>query len=170
MNLKQKISYIFIFFFLTLKPVLSDDKITFIDMEYLVKNSNIGKSILNKINELNKKNIKTLKLKEENLKKKENDIKNKQNIVSDDQLDKEIKELRKAINSLRNEKDEMINNLNKFKKKELSELYSKINPIIQSYMEQNNINIVLDMKNIVIGKSNSNITDEIMNEVNSKYN
>ena len=90
--------------------------------------------------------------------------------LSSSSFDKEIGELRKAINSLRKEKDEMINNLNKFKKKELNVLYSKINPIIQSYMEKNNINIVLDMKNILIGKSNSNITDDIMNEVNSKYN
>ena len=89
--------------------------------------------------------------------------------MSKDELEKEIKKLRKDINNLRKDKDTMIKTLNEFKKKELNNIYSKINPIIQNYMDQNNINIVLDMKNIVIGKSNANITDDIINEINLKY-
>ena len=89
--------------------------------------------------------------------------------MSKDELDKEIKKLRKDINNLRKDKDTIIKKLNEFKKKELNNIYSKINPIIQNYMDQNNINIVLDMKNIVIGKSNSNITDDIIDEINVKY-
>ena len=169
MNLKQKITYVIIILFLNIKPAISEEKISFINMEYILKNSNIGKSSLIKINELNQKNIDSLKLQEETLKKKENEIKNKQNIVSKDELDKEIKKLRKDINNLRKDKDTMIKTLNEFKKKELKNIYSKINPIIQNYMDQNNINIVLDMKNIVIGKSNANITDDIINEINLKY-
>ena len=169
MSLKIKIIYFFIILFLTFKPVYSDEKIAYLDMEYVVKNSNIGKSILTKINELNTKNIETLKSREEILKTKEEEIKKKQNIVSKEELDKEIIELRKKINNLRKEKDEMINNLNEFKNNELKNFYEKINPIIQAYMEKNNISIILDMKNIIIGKSNSNITNNIINEINTKF-
>ena len=64
----------------------------------------------------------------------------------------------------------MVKNINELKKKELNNLYKKINPIIQSYMDENNIKILLDVKNIIIGKSDLNITDDIIKEINKKLN
>ena len=139
-------------------------------MEYVVKNSNIGKKLLNKINVLNDKNIETLKLREEKLKKIEENIKTKQNILSKEELDKELNDLRSKIKDFRIEKDKMVKNINEIKKKELNILYKKINPIIQSYMDKNNINILLDIKTIVVGNTNSNVTNDIINEINIKIN
>ena len=64
----------------------------------------------------------------------------------------------------------MVKDITNFKKEELKKLYKKINPIIQSYMEENNISIILDMKNIVIGKTSSNITEEIIDKINIELN
>ena len=64
----------------------------------------------------------------------------------------------------------MVKYINDLQKKEISNLYAKINPIIQSYMEKNNIEIILDVKNIIIGKSTSNITEEIIKDINNKLN
>ena len=139
-------------------------------MQFIVKNSNIGKSIFNKISEINNQNIEKLKIKEEELKKFEENLKTKQNIITEEEFNKELKELRNKVKIFRSEKDDMVNNINELQKNELSELYKKINPIIQKYMEDNNIEIILDVKNIIIGKSSSNITDEIVNEINNKFN
>jgi len=170
MFLFKKITFI-IFFILTLsKNVYSNDKIFYLDMESVVKNSNIGKSLLLNINNRNAKNVEILKNKEQKLKKIEEDIKKKQNIISKEELDKEIKNLRNQINDLRVEKNNMVKDISNFKKEELKKLYKKINPIIQSYMEENNISIILDMKNIVIGKISSNITKEIIDKINTELN
>ena len=168
MKLLKKITVVIFFFFISVNTVYSNEKVAYLDMEYILKNSNIGKLVLKKINALNEKNIETLKLKDEELKKKEENIKKKQNILSKEELDKEINELRTNINKLRIEKDNMVKNINEFRKQELSKLYKEINPIIQNYMESNNINILLDVKNIIIGKSDYNITDDIIKEVNTK--
>ena len=37
-------------------------------------------------------------------------------------------------------------------------------------MDKNSINILLDRKNVFIGKNNSDITNVIINEINKKYN
>ena len=55
----------------------SNDKVSFIDIDFILKNSNLGKSILNEIENLNKKNIDELRNKEKELKKIEAEIKSK---------------------------------------------------------------------------------------------
>ncbi len=166
MNLFIKIIFIFIFFFSISGTSQSNEKIYFLNMEYVVKNSNAGKSIIDKINNMNQNNIEKLKKKENELKKIEENIKKKQNILSKEELDKEIINLRKKVNIFRAEKNNMVNNINETKNKELKKLYSEINPIIQSYMNKNNISILLDAKNIIAGKTQSDITNDIVIEVN----
>ena len=163
--------FIIAFIILSFSKILhANEKIFFLDMEYVVKNTNIGKSALIKIKNINKKNIEELKKKETELKKIEENIKKKQNILSKEELDKEIKNLRDQVNLFRIEKDNMVKDINETKNKELKKLYEEINPIIQSYMNENNINILLDVKHIVAGKTNSNITDDIINEINKQKN
>ena len=60
----------------------------------------------------------------------------------------------------------MVKDISLMKEKEFNNFYKEINPIIQTYMEENNIEILLDRKNIFIGKSNSNITENILKIVN----
>ena len=87
-----------------------------------------------------------------------------------EEFEKEIIELRTKIKNFRSEKNDMVKNINDIKNKELSKLYEKINPIIQAYMEKNDVEILLDMKNIIMGKSSSNISDSIIQEINNKFN
>lgn len=167
--IKKNFLYIVIFFLLFTKS-FANEKISYLDMEYVIKNSNIGKSLLEKINKENDKNIKILKEKEEELKKQEDELMQKKNIISKDEFEKEIIELRGKIKKFRSEKNTMVKNINDIKNKELSKLYEKINPIIQAYMEKNDVEILLDMKNIIMGKSSSNISNSIIEEINNKFN
>ena len=166
----KNILLIIFFFFSILNSSYSSEKISFLDMEHVVKSSDAGKKILDKIKKINENNVEILKEKELKLKKIEENIKKKQNILSKEELDKEIIKLRIQVNNLRTEKDDMVKNVNKIKNKELKKLYKQINPIIQSYMDKNNITILLDMKNIIAGKTNSNITNDIIDEINKNIN
>ena len=68
---------IIVIFYLNLNPAHSKDKISFINLDSLIKQTNIGKVVLNDIDKLNKKNIEKLKIKENELKSMEDDIKKK---------------------------------------------------------------------------------------------
>jgi Skp family chaperone for outer membrane proteins len=163
--------FFFIIIFITLIPVitLSDDKIAFINLDNVVKKSNLGKNIIIYLETIDKKNIEFLKKNENILKEDEKKIKKKINIISKEELDKELNLLKEKLNDLNFKKNEMVKNYQKEKNSQLSDFFKKINPIIQKYMDDQTINVLLDKKNIYIGKSTSDITENIIKLINEKF-
>ena len=160
-----------IFFSLILyNPSYSNDKIAFIDIDYLIKNSEIGKKVLLKINDLDNKNVNSLKKKDTMLKNQETEIRNKKNIISDEAYNKEVISFREKIVELNEEKNNLVKEFNTYKKKELQNIFDQISPIISNYMDKNSITIILDSKNIFMGKVNSNLTKDILTEIDKELN
>jgi Skp family chaperone for outer membrane proteins len=149
--------------------VLSDDKIAFINLDNVIKKTNLGKSIIINLETIDKKNIEFLKKNEITLKDEEKKIKKKINIISKEELDKELNLLKKKLNDLNFKKNEMVKNYQKEKNTQLNDFFKKINPIIQNYMDDQSINMLLDKKNIYIGKSSSDITEDIIKLINEKF-
>lgn len=160
----------FFFILLQINLLSSNENIVFVDVDYVIKNSNVGKKALEKINNLDKKNIDTLKKKNSELQKLETELKNKQNIITNDAFQLEVKNLKEMVNAYKEEKKIMVTNLNKFKNDEISKVFEQISPIISQYMENNSINILFDSKNIFMGASSSDITKTILDEINNKIN
>ena len=159
-----------LFILLQINLLSSNENIVFVDVDYVIKNSNVGKKALEKINNLDKKNIDTLKKKNSELQKLEIELKNKQNIITEDAFQLEVKNLKEKVNSYKKEKKTMVTNLNKFKNEEISKVFEQISPIISKYMENNSIKIVFDSKNIFMGASSSDITKTILDEINNQIN
>ena len=159
-----------IFVVFSFTQVLSNDKIFFVDLEYLINNTNIGKKTLTKINKLNEENLSKLKNKETELRTIENEIKNKQNVIDEVQFKKEIDSFKIKAKKYNEEKNIIISDFNKFKKDKLNDLFNAINPIIQNYMDENSIEILIDAKYVFIGKNSSDITKIILEEINKKLN
>ena len=147
----------------------AENKIVFIDIDFLMKNSNIGKLSLKKLENLNKKNIKILKDNEKILKDKENTLLPKKNIISKEEFENEINSLRTEIKEFKIKKDNMVKDFNKLKIEELNKVLEKFNNNIQNYMSQNSIDIVLNKNNIFIGKVSSDITKSVLVEINKEF-
>ena len=167
-----KIKSVIILFFLIISTTFanSNDKVSFIDIDFILKNSNLGKSILNEIENLNNKNIDELQNKEKELKKIEEEIKSKKNILSEQEFKKEVDLLKEKIKKYRIYKDKLVNDFEQNKNKKLNLFFKEVNPIIQKFMDKNSIDILLDRKNIFIGKKNSDITNQIIQELNKNSN
>ena len=161
----------FIFVLIILLPSYSfaENKIVFIDIDFLMKNSNIGKLSLKKLENLNTKNVKILKDNEQILKDKENILLQKKNIISKEEFEKEINNLRIQINNFKVKKDNMVKDFNNLKVEELNNVLAKFNIKIQDYMSQNSIDIVLNKNNIFIGKVSSDITKSVLVEINNEF-
>ena len=95
--------YLLIFFFLINTSVNAETKIVFIDIDYLINNTLIGKSTLSKLDEINLKNIKKLNDKEKKLRIIEEEIKTK-NVISEAELKKEIEDFKINVNEFNLEK------------------------------------------------------------------
>ena len=138
----------------------------YIDMSYILSNSVHGKSILSELENINKVNVKSLETKENILKDLEKNISNQQNILSKDELDNKINDLKNKILIFRKDKDKLSLEFNDLKNKKIKDFMKKIEPIISKYIKKNSINIVLDKKDVIIGKKDHDITFEILELVN----
>ena len=65
-------------------------------------------------------------------------------------------------------KNEMEKEYQKSKNNEILNFFNKIDPLIQAYLSENSIDILFNNKNIIIGKDSLDITNKIINIVNSK--
>jgi len=149
--------------------VKAETKIAFIDIDYLMKNSNIGKISLKKIENLNNTNINVLKQNEKKLKKEEKLLLQKRDIISKEDFEKEIKILRTKFKEFNTNKENMVKEYNKFKSQEINKTLDKFNKKIQEFMSQNSIEMVLNKNNIYIGAVSSDITKNILVEIDNEF-
>ena len=165
-----KIIYIFIIIFIfNLNLAHSNDKVSFINLDLLIQQTNIGKLILKEIEQINKKNIENLKNKESELKSIEDDIKKKKNIISKDEFENEVIRLRQNIKKFKKYKNKLVSEIENKKNNDINEFFTKVNPIIQNYMDNNSIDILLERKNVFMSKNSSDVTEKLIIEINKKF-
>ena len=165
--MKNLLKFIIIFFSI-INFSYSADKIAFVDIDFIINSSEIGKKLNKNLNEKIKKADEQLKQKEKNLKSKENNILNQKNVLSEDELNKLVVNLRKEITNFKNESVSMNNKFRDQKLKETNLLVSSLNNILANYAEKNSISLIIQKKNIVIGKSELDITKEVLDIFNSE--
>ena len=56
------------------------------------------------------------------------------------------------------------------KNNDLKDFFVKVNPIIQIYMDNNSIDVLLERKNVFISKKRIDVTQELIEEINKKLN
>ena len=168
MNYKKNLVYILIIFFSIISISKSSENIAYLDLDNIVKNTKAGKSIINKLKASKDSALKKFEKKENALKKVEEDINKQQNVLSKEELKNKISDFRKEVASFRNDRDKLINDFNTKKIQEFEKFFKKITPIIGKYVEEKNIDIVLDKENIFLANKNNDITNEIIKLIDDK--
>ena len=168
MNYKKNFVYILIIFFSIISISKSSENIAYLDLDKIVKNTKAGKSIINKLKASKDSALNKFEQKEKELKKAEVDINKQKNVLSKEELKSKISDFRKEIASFRNDREKLINDFNIKKIQEFEKFFKKITPIIGKYVEEKNIDIVLDKKNIFLANKNNDITNEIIKLIDEK--
>ena len=164
----NRLILIIIIFFTFINASISKENIAFVNVDYLIQNSNIGKKLLANINDKDKKNLDNLKKKNKILQDLESSIKKKKNVISDEAYNKEVIDFKKKFQEFSKEKNKIVKEFNIFKKKEIENIFKKINPIINDYMEENSVNLLFDSKNIFMGAKKLNLTEDILKKINNE--
>mgnify|MGYP001354998761 CR=1 FL=1 len=160
------IFFLILLFFSFLKNTYSNEKIAILDLDSLLEKTISGKKIISQLNLINDQNLKSLKEIENQIKLDRDNINNQKNILSDDQLNEKLVELNKDIKKFQNQKIKLTKNFNLEKKKQLDNFFTKIIPMIENYIKENQISVVIDKKNIFIANRNNNITEDIVGIIN----
>ena len=154
----------FFFFFTGLSQ--SNEKIVYLDVDFVLANSDKGKIILSNLEEKNKENIKILQSKEKILKDQETQIIKQKNIISEDSYKEKVNNLKNKIDIFKKDKDKLVKNFNQLRQQEINEFIKLVDQILGEYVEKNAIDLVLNKKDILMGKNKYNITNEILELVN----
>ncbi len=160
--------YIVIFFLIFITNGNSEQIIAYVDIDKIMKTSLVGKSVLNEIeNKVNSENKKFTKI-EEQIKKEEKDLNAKKNVYSKDEFEKKFSVLKTKVNKYNIDKKNSLNEINKLKISFTNKMLSKMNPLIANYASEKNISIIIRKEYMVMGKTELDISDDILKIMNSK--
>ena len=159
---------IIFFIIINFTSLKAEEKITFLNIDNLIQNSNFGKSTLKEIEDLNKKNLLELKKREQDIRKKEQDLINKKNIISEEEFKKNVLVVKKEINEFNLYKKQISVEFENKKKDILNKFFERIRPIIEIYINEKKISVVLNKKNIFIANKKYDITNDLIEVINEK--
>ena len=140
----------------------------FVDFSYVLNKSKAGKEA----QEIMKKKIKSSNEKFTKLEKKilddEKNLISKKNVLKDEEYQKKIKALRERVANLQKDKRSFFEKINKQRSESRKKLLNSLTPIMESYMKTNNIKIIIDKKNVLLGDASLDLTKTITELLNKE--
>ena len=164
--MNKNIFFIIVFFFFTISNVTAN--IVYLDIQFIIDNSELGKFYKKKILQLQDKTKQDLKTEETLIKNKETEINNKKNILKQDELDKKIIELNQLLKNYQFNRKKFNDDTLKNKQKYSNKILKILNPLLTEYVEKNNITLVIEKKNILVGIKTLDITKNILDILNDE--
>ena len=146
----------------------SNTNIAFLDVQYIIDKSNLGVQYKKKI-DLKVKEIQSkLSNSETKIKKKEIEINNKKNILKKEEITLMINELNNDIKEYQTLRKSLKEDLIKEKRLYSKKILEILNPLLTNYVETNNIKLVIEKKNILVGVKTLDITAQILEIFNKE--
>jgi len=157
------------FFFLIFSSILyAQEKIVYLDTNYLLTQSDVGKYVNSKLKKINDNNVKEFKETELNIKSIEEDLLKQKNILKKEDYEKKISDLKNKYNSYQEQRNKKNAELTQLRNKVGNEILNHINEILTQYSKKESISLIIEKKNVVIGKSDLDVTSDILSLLNSK--
>ena len=146
----------------------SKNNIAYLDVQLIIDKSDLGKFYKKKIS--NKYDTIKIELekKETSIKDEQILIDNQKNILKEDEIKKKIKKLNNQVINYKTLRNEYSKNILEEKKNYSVKILKILNPIITNYVEINNIDLVIEKKNILVGIKSLDITFNILEILNQK--
>ena len=167
-NLVNIFLVLFIFLIPMEKKLLASD-VYFIDYSRVMNESAAGKKAQNFLKNLLNDSSKKFNDTAKKLKDEENKIIGQKNALSKEEYKKKADALRKKVFELNKGRDKLIRDVAAKRKKAGDEMLKKLNPILGKYMEDNNIPVVIDKKNVLMGNKKFEITSQIIEILNKEF-
>ena len=158
---------ILIFILLNILTLNSKAEIVYIDINFILNSSEVGRNLNNYLETIKNQNSLKYEKIENDLVNKEKSLIAQQNILDKEQFQKKLKKLTSEVQKYRSDKKVSLEELNNIKINKTKEILLALNPIITKYVDENSISIVIPKKNIVVGRKNLDITNQIIKLLNN---
>jgi len=167
--MSKKFFFNFLFLILISNASLSDEnKVYFLDINFIINNSNIGKKLLNELNQKNKDLNLTHSNKEKELENKKNEILSQQNILEKKDFEIKVTNHQKNVDKYLKQKNTDFEELRKIRMDKTNEILGLINEILLNYSKQQNIDMIFNKESLIISNEKFDITNQIIDILNKK--
>jgi Outer membrane protein len=160
------ISSILLIFFNS--DVSKAENIAFIDLNKIFDSSEAGKKIIKQVKDKQKKNLDELKKMQKKFDTDKEKIIAQKNVLSEEDFKSKIIKLENDFKEYNQKVRENNSSLTNFQLKARGEFYNYLTPILESYAKENSISLILKRENILIGKTNLDISQNILEIFNKK--
>ena len=164
----MKKHYLLFFFLIFYTNLFAEEKIFYLDVNFLLSESEAGKYINNELQIINNKNIEEFKKIENSIKTEEEKLLKQKNILKEEEFNNKANKLREKYKSYQELKNTKNNDLKILRDKAGNQILKIINEILAEYSTKNKISLIMKKKNIVIGKTELDITKNILDLLNAK--
>ena len=135
-------------------------------MKYVLNESKAGKGAQDFLKKSYTQNIKKFKDIESSLKKEEADLLSKKTVLSKEDYTKKSDSLRKKVIDYQSQRRAGLDKIATQRAKARDTLIKAVEPILETYIKENNVSIVLDKKYSLGGSPKNDITEFITEKLN----
>ena len=160
--------FVVTFFIIISTHTFAEQKIVVLDMKYVLNNSKAGKGAQDFLKKSFSNNAKKYSDMEKALKKEESDLLGKKNILSKVEYTKKSDALRKNVIDYQSQRRASLDKIATQRAESKETLLQKIEPIVDAYIKENNISIVMDKKNMIGGLTEYDITQVIVEKLDKE--
>ena len=161
-------SFVVTFFLLICTYTFAEQKIVVLDLKFVLNESKAGKGAQDFLKKSFKENQKKFMDSEKNLKKEENDLLLKKTVLSNEEYQKKADVLRKKVIDYQSQRRAAVDKITTQRANSRETLLKKIDPILNAYIKENDISLVIDKKDMLGGKPEYDITKIIVEKLNKE--
>ena len=157
--------FLIILFSLFSNNLFAEDKIVVLDLKYVLNESKAGKSAQDYLKKTYNDNMEKFKQIEEKLKKEEADLLTKKTVLSKEEYTKKSDTLRKKVIDYRSQRRAAMDKITSQRSEARATLIKSITPILETYIKENNISVVINKVNTLGGNPANDITKVIVEKL-----
>ena len=147
----------------------AEQKVAYLDMTFVLNNSKAGKGAQDFLQKSFKENQKIFLDEENSLKKEESDLLAQKTILSKEEYEKKSNRLRKKVIDYQSQRRTSLEKITTQRAEARQKLIEKLDPILKTYIEENDISMIIDRKNVLMGNTNLDITSIIVEKLNKEF-
>ena len=165
----KKIKILFLFLILIYPfNLMAENQVYFINLKKVLNESKAGSAAQEKLVKEFENQDKKFKNEANTLKKQETELINQRKTLSADEYKKKVSSLRKKNVDFQNRRRNASSNFVKKKNNARNQLLKSLNPILQKYMDENGIMMIMNEKNVILANSKVDLTNIIIDLLNKE--
>ena len=160
--------FVVTFLLLVCTHVLAEQKVVYLDMKFILNNSKAGKGAQDFLHKSFQANQKKFLDNQNALKKEESYLITQKTILTKEEYQKKSDNLRKKVIDYQSQRRASLDKIATQRAKSRETLLKAIDPILNTYIKENNISLVIDKKDMLGGKPEYDITQIIVEKLNKE--